>query len=170
MISEAEGVGFGNETFEASGSPERNQSAAGGFGLSRETRRLGVSPGAGVAASSGAGAGLRAWAPGREAEPPCVQFQLAIDQPEVAVTAMQSFGVRLVAEPDGFDDVFQGEIDEADLAVFGLTQVLMIGICGVLDMIIQGRRDRDEIAFVIKPSIDHTLCKGDVRARPAAED
>jgi hypothetical protein len=33
---------------------------------------------------------------------------------------MQGFGVCRVAEPDRFNDVFQGEIDEADLAFLRL--------------------------------------------------
>src|ERR1700730_8307199 len=74
-----------------------------------------------------------------------VQFQLAVDQPEVAVTVMQGVRVPRVAEPDYLDDVFQREIDEADLAVLRLAQVRKIGLCGVLDVIVQGRRDHDDI-------------------------
>ena len=42
---------------------------------------------------------------------------------------MQSFGVRLVAEPDGFDDVFQGEIDEADFAVRAYSGARLSEVC-----------------------------------------
>jgi hypothetical protein len=44
--------------------------------------------------------------------------------------------VRRVAEPDRLDDVFLGEIDEADLAVLRLAQVRLIGLGGVLDVIV----------------------------------
>ena len=94
---------------------------------------------------------------GRQAEPRRVKFQLAVDQPEVAVTVMQGFRMCWVAEPDYLDDVFQGEIDEADLAVRRLAQLGMIGLRGILHVVVQGRRDRDEIAFVIEPIVDHAL-------------
>ena len=67
-----------------------------------------------------------------------VQFQHAVDQPEVAVTVMQGFGMCWVAEPDHLDDVFQAGIDEADLAVLGLAQLRLIGLSGVLDVKVQG--------------------------------
>ena len=54
---------------------------------------------------------------------------------------MQRVRVRWIAEPDRFDDVFQGEIDETDFAVFRLAQVRLIGLGRVLDVIVQGRRD-----------------------------
>ena len=63
----------------------------------------------------------------------------------------------LVAEPDRLDDVFQREIGEADLAVLRLTQLCVVGIRGVLDVIVQGWRDHDEIAFVVEPVVDHAL-------------
>ena len=66
-----------------------------------------------------------------------VQFQLAVDQPEVAVTVMQGFRVRRVAEPDRLDDVFQCEIGEADLAVLRLAQLRLIGLGSVLDAMVQ---------------------------------
>ena len=65
--------------------------------------------------------------------------------------------MRRVAEPDHLDDVFQREIDEADLAVLRLAQLRLIGLGGVLDVVVQGRRDHDEIAFVIEPVVDHAL-------------
>src|ERR1700730_7513872 len=86
-----------------------------------------------------------------------VPFQLAVNQPEVGVTVMQGFRVPRVAEPDRLDDVFQCQIDEADLAVLRLTQLRLIGLGGVLDAVVQGWRDRDEIAFVIEPVVDHAL-------------
>ena len=93
--------------------PRRTQSAAGSFGLLRETRRLGgASTGIGLAASSGACGVWRAGAD-RQVELRRVQFQRAVDQPKVTVAPMQRFRMLLVAEPDDLDDVFQGEIDEA---------------------------------------------------------
>ena len=41
-----------------------------------------------------------------------VLLQLAVDQPEVAVTVMQGFRMRWVAEPDYLDDVFQRELEK----------------------------------------------------------
>jgi hypothetical protein len=115
-------------------------------------------PGVVLAAPSGAFAGLRAGRlAGRQAEPRRIQFQLAVDQPEVAVAAMQGFRMYRVAEPDRLDDVFQREIDEVDLAVLRVAQLRLIGLCGVLDVIVQGRRNRDEIAFVVEPVVDHDL-------------
>src|ERR1700736_703425 len=70
---------------------------------------------------------------------------------------MQGFRMRRVAEPDYLDDVFQREIDEADLAVLRLAQLRLIGLGGVLDVVVQGRRDRDEIAFVVEPVVDYAL-------------
>jgi hypothetical protein len=70
---------------------------------------------------------------------------------------MQGFRVRRVAEPDRLDDVFQREIGEADLAVLRLAQLRLIGLRGVLDVVVQGRRDRDEIAFVVDPIVDHAF-------------
>ena len=106
--------------------------------------------------------GRMVWAPvwGRalgEADLGRVQFQLAIDQPKITVAPMQGFGMRWVAEPDHLDDVFQRESDEADLAVLRLPQLRLIGLHGVLDVIVQVRRDHDEIAFVIEPGVDHAL-------------
>ena len=94
---------------------------------------------------------------GRQADLRRVQFQLAVDQPEIAVAAMQGVRMRWVAEPDHFDDVFQREIDEAGLAVLRLSQLRLIGLRGILDVIVQVRRDHDEKAFVIKPMVDHAL-------------
>src|SRR5208283_6094162 len=62
-----------------------------------------------------------------------------------------------VAEPDHLDDVVEREIDEANLAVFGLPQLRVISLRGVLDVVVQGWRDRDQIAFVIEPIVDHAL-------------
>ena len=87
----------------------------------------------------------------------CVLLQLGVDQPEVAVTVMQGFRMRRIAEPDHLDDVFQREIDEADLAVLRLAQLRLIGLGGVLDVMVQGRRDRDEMAFVVEPVVDHAV-------------
>jgi hypothetical protein len=70
---------------------------------------------------------------------------------------MQGFRMFRVAEPDRLDDVFQCQIDEADLAVLRLPQLRLIGLGGVLDVVVQRRRDRDEIAFVMAPVVDHAL-------------
>ena len=48
---------------------------------------------------------------------------------------MQGFGMFRVAEPDRLDDVFEREIDEADLAVLGLAQLRLIGLGGVASYI-----------------------------------
>ncbi len=45
-----------------------------------------------------------------------VQFHFAVDQPEVAVTAVESVGMTFVAEADRLDHVFQRQIDEADVS------------------------------------------------------
>jgi hypothetical protein len=55
-----------------------------------------------------------------------VQFQLAVDQPEIAVTVMQGLRMRRVAEPDHLNDVFQRDIDEADLAVLRVAQLCLV--------------------------------------------
>ena len=55
---------------------------------------------------------------------------------------MQGFKMHLVAEADRLDDIFQRDIDEADLAVLRLAQLRLIGLGGVLDVVVQGRRDR----------------------------
>jgi hypothetical protein len=64
--------------------------------------------------------------------------------------------MRLVAVPDYLDDVFQRDIDEADLAVLRLPQVRLIGLGGVLDVVVQTRRDRDEMTFVIEAVVDQS--------------
>jgi energy-coupling factor transporter ATP-binding protein EcfA2 len=109
--------------------------------------------------SSDYGKEMRASALGRQANPRRVQFQLAVHKPEIAVAPMQGVRMRLVAEPDHLDDVFQREIDEAGLAVLRLPQLRLIGLGGILDVIVQVRRDHDEKAFVIKPGVDHSLGK-----------
>jgi hypothetical protein len=67
---------------------------------------------------------------------------------------MQGFRMRRVAEPDNLDDIFQREIDEADLAVLRLAQVRLVAVRGVVDVIVWGWCDHDEIAFVIEPVVD----------------
>ncbi len=140
---------------EADDGPERHQSAGGAFAL---FRRVG-----GVA--TGLGSGRMLWrlrwfagrALGREADLRRIQFPLAVHKPEIAVAAMQGFRMRRVAHPDHLDDVFQRESDDTNLAVLRLPQLCLIGLGGILDVMIQVRRDHDEKAFVIKPMVDHAL-------------
>ena len=81
-----------------------------------------------------------------------------------AATLRQSrFRMRWVAEPDYLDGVFHREIGEADLAVLRPAQLRVVGLGGVLDVVVQGRRNRDEIAFVIEHVVDHAL--GDEMSR-----
>jgi Uroporphyrinogen-III synthase HemD len=94
---------------------------------------------------------------GREVNLRRVQLQLAVNEPKITVAAMQGFRMRRVAEPDYLDDVFQRESDEANLAILGLPQLRLIGLRGVLDVIVQVRRDHDEKAFVVEPVVDHAL-------------
>src|SRR6478736_3429690 len=49
---------------------------------------------------------------GRQAEPRRVPFQLAVDQPEVAVAAMQGFRVRLALSRSVSMTSSRGQIDE----------------------------------------------------------
>jgi hypothetical protein len=72
---------------------------------------------------------------------------------------MEGFRVRRVAAPDHLDDVFECEIDEADLAVLRVAQLRLLGLGGVLDVKVQGRRDRDEIAFVVESGVDHAWAR-----------
>jgi hypothetical protein len=66
-VLEAAADGFGERALKPKLVAARNQSTAGAFGLARETRLGGVSAGAGLAASSGACADMRA---GRLADAP----------------------------------------------------------------------------------------------------
>ena len=97
-----------------------------------------------------------------------VPFQLGVDQPEVAVAAMQGFRMLLVTEPDRFDDVFQRETDEADFAVLGLAQVRLIGLGGVLGVMVQSRRDRDGMGLVVYPVVATGPLDGDRLVRVGA--
>ncbi len=78
------------------------------------------------------------------------EFDFAIDEPKVAIAAVEGGGVIAGAGlMKGGDGVFEMEIDELDLAGFRFGELAEIAAFCVLDLRVQSRSDEDEIAFVI---------------------